>query len=201
MPTSLVRAIPNPMKGLDWQRFPSFAAALLAVVIAGCASTGTSSRRASTARGPASVADDPSAELHPSAPAVDEPVVAGLLEAAPTHRLRHTITLGASYGDGSAPPTWREGPTDPAAPSPLAPPVYVVLPTYGYGYGSYGYGYGGYGYGYPGCYGCDRPDLDRRPAKPRPSPDRPPGLGEDWSPPPSYGPRFPFKTPPAEPGK
>jgi hypothetical protein len=115
-------------------------------------------------------------------------------------RLRHTITLGETHGEGAlpAPPVQRGASSGEQAPPPAAPPTYVYPPTYGYGYG-----YGFFGepvfYG-PGTYGWR--DVDVRPARdPKPSPSRPPALGEDWAKPPSYGPKFPFKTAPADPWK
>lgn len=206
LPAASPRAIPSYMSGLEMPRITPLAATLvaLAAVLAGCASADSSSRRGSAR----AASDVEPIERHPlRAEVVPEAPEPASGESAPSHRLRHTITLGDGYGDAPRESSRRigadrgsfDGPGAPPPPSP--PPIYVYPPTYGYGYpyGYGGYGYGGYGYyGYPGC--CGR-DVDRRPATPRPSPERPPALGQDWAPPPQYGPRFPFKTAPADPWK
>ena len=100
-------------------------------------------------------------------------------------RLRHTVTLGESVG-GEVP----EGAPPPDAPG-TSPGVVVIAPGYGAGWsGAPGWVSEWDAWSpYPGWYG---PLPDDRPVR-RPASTRP------WTPPPEYGPRFPFKTAPADP--
>lgn len=125
----------------------------------------------------------------------------------PRPRLSHTVTLGQDDGVYATPATV---PDDARDPSVVINNVIVVNPPgYGaYGYGAYGYGYGGYGYGdygrashgvsygrtvrgattSEGAWPSGRAPRGWEGAQRTAPPGKTPGVGGNWSPPPSYGP-------------
>jgi hypothetical protein len=97
-------------------------------------------------------------------------------------RLRQTVTLGESYALATS---------DAYRPAPAAAAgVHVNVSTYVPVTNNY---YGGYGYAYTNGPLLDRPSAGH--------PSQPPPLqpGQDFAPPPSYGPSFPFRSAPASP--
>lgn len=112
-------------------------------------------------------------------PLIDSP------EARP--RLRETVTLGESYalatGDAYGPA--------PAAAAGVQVNVSTYVPVTNNYYG--GYGYAGLGYVYANDPVRDRPAAGH---SSQPPPLQP---GQNFAPPPSYGPSFPFRSAPASP--
>ncbi|MBS2018325.1 MAG: hypothetical protein JST00_35985 [Deltaproteobacteria bacterium] len=169
-----------------------------ALMLTGCAESVQSSRDTTVSEHVLTSAPPPAADLPPNAFANDDAV-------APRPRLSRTITLGQGGSE-----TVYGTPTAPAQPPAVAPSepnvtvnhitVVQQQPVYGYGFG----GFGGYGYG-GGRGGVARDGSSGNGNGPARSnawaptgwegagrtaaPGATPGVGGNFAPPPSFGPR------------